>query len=111
MRADSDRIEDILEAIEAIERHTQGGKEAFDSDELIRVWCLKHLEIIGEAAARISEDLRSQHPSIPWKSIIGMRNILVHGYFDVDWSQVWNVVEKDLSPLKAQILRLMPDME
>lgn len=54
MRLDRDLVLDILEAIENIERYSQGGREAFDRDELIRVWFLRHLEIIGEAASRLS---------------------------------------------------------
>ena len=55
MRKDMDRLHDMMEAIDAIERYTQNGREAFDNDELVRVWCLRHLEVIGEASARLSE--------------------------------------------------------
>lgn len=84
-------------------RHVGSGKDSFDRDELIRVWCLRHLEIIGEAAGRVSEDTRNQQKAVPWKSIIGMRNILIHGYFDIDWEQVWNAVANDLPPLKESL--------
>ena len=103
MRRDLDRLRDILEAIEAIERHTAGGRERFDRDELVRTWCLKHVEIIGEAVARLSEDLRSRYATVPWRAIIGMRNTLVHGYFDVDWDAVWAVVENDLGKLRSAV--------
>ncbi|MEW6263783.1 MAG: HepT-like ribonuclease domain-containing protein [Thermodesulfobacteriota bacterium] len=103
MRKDIDRLHDILDAIEAITRHIQGGRESFDRDELIRVWCLRHLEVIGEAAARMSEAFCSRCQNIPWREIIGMRNTLVHGYFDIDWDQVWNAVENDLPVLRREI--------
>jgi uncharacterized protein with HEPN domain len=103
VRRDLDRLRDILEAIEAIERHTAGGRERFDQDELVRTWCLKHVEIIGEAVARLSEDLRSRYATVPWRAIIGMRNTLVHGYFDVDWDAVWAVVENDLGKLRSAV--------
>ena len=64
---------------------------------------LHHIEIIGEAVVRISEDLRKKYPLAPWREIIAMRNTLVHGYFDVDWEAVWAVVERDLAPLKETI--------
>jgi uncharacterized protein with HEPN domain len=106
MRKDADRLNDMLEAIKSIQRHTSPGRANFDADELVRVWCLRHLEVIGEAAARISEELRSKYPSVPWREIIGMRNTLVHGYFNVDWEQVWNAVEHDLPVLKQELLAI-----
>ncbi|MGH3936594.1 MAG: HepT-like ribonuclease domain-containing protein [Pseudonocardiaceae bacterium] len=84
MRSDLDRVQDILEAIERVERHTDGGRAAFDTDELIQVWVVRHLQIIGEAASRLSDDARSRQPDIPWRKIIDMRHVLVHGYLDVD---------------------------
>ena len=81
MRKDMDRLHDMMEAIGAIERHTQGGREAFDNGELVRVWCLRHLEAVGEASARRSETLRARYPEVPWREIIGMRTMLIHGYF------------------------------
>ncbi len=60
---------DVLEAIERIQRHQNPGREVFDTDELVQVWMVRHLQIIGEAVSHM-----------PWRSIIGMRHILVHGY-------------------------------
>ena len=70
---------------------------------MIRTWCLHHIEIIGEAIARLSDDLRGKYPLAPWREIIAMRKTLVHGYFDVDWEAVWAVVKRDLNPLKEAI--------
>lgn len=64
MRRGLDRFEDMLEAIEAIARHLSGGREAFDRDELLRVWFLRHLEVIGEAASRVGEGLRMRHAEL-----------------------------------------------
>ena len=76
MRADRDRLADVLEAIERIERHTSTGREAFDTDELVQVWVVRHLQIIGEAVGHLSEDVRARYPDVPWRSIIGMRHVL-----------------------------------
>lgn len=84
MRGDRERLEDVLEAIERIERHTAAGRSAFDADELIQNWVVHHLEIIGEACTRVSADLRERNPEIPWRGYIGMRNILAHQYFGID---------------------------
>jgi uncharacterized protein with HEPN domain len=110
VRRDAQRLRDVLEAIAAIERHTGGGRSAFDADELIRVWCLKHIEIIGEALGRVSEEFKSVHQVLPWREASAMRNQLVHGYFQVDWAQVWNVVERDLPALKHAVSQLLSEL-
>jgi uncharacterized protein with HEPN domain len=99
----------VLEAVAAIERHTRGGRPAFDSNELVRFWCLKHIEIIGEALGRLSDTFKTAHPDLPWREAAAVRNQLVHGYFQVDWAQVWNVVDHDLPALKRAIERLLQE--
>ena len=103
MRDDRERLLDIQEAIERIERHTAQGREAFAHDELIQNWVVHHLQIIGEAARALSLALTAAHPEVPWSQIIGMRNILVHHYFDIDVDVVWSVVERDLPSLKKSL--------
>lgn len=103
MRKDLDRLQDILEAIEAVQRYGAEGQGRFDSDELVRVWCLRHVEIIGEAVARLTDELKARHPIQPWRDIVAMRNLLIHGYFDIDWHAVWLVVERDLPPLRKAV--------
>lgn len=102
MRSDSDRLLDILEAIAAIQENA-GSRQRFDDDKMLRVWCLHHILVIGEAAARVSESTRNLHPDIPWRRVIAMRNAVVHAYFHVDWEEVWNVVERDLEPLRLAV--------
>jgi uncharacterized protein with HEPN domain len=104
---DRERLLDILEAIAAIERRRPARRAEFDQDELIQVWCLRHLEIIGEAAANVSPETRALAPEIPWRQVTGMRNALIHAYFAVDWNAVWNVVERELEPLKANTTGLL----
>ena len=104
MRSDRERFTDILEAIDNIERYASRGKQGFINDELLQVWVVRHLQIIGEAANRITEETRDRFPEITWGKMIGMRHILVHGYFEIDAEIVWSVVEKDLSFLKEQFL-------
>lgn len=103
MRDDSGRLQDMLEAIEKIEAYVGQERQAFFEDELLQVWVIHHLQIIGEAANRLSPEIWETYPSIPWTSVIGMRHILVHNYFGVDLDRVWLVVEKDLPILKPQI--------
>lgn len=84
MRQDEDRLADILDAIENIERYSAKGKEAFESEELMQVWMIHYLQVIGEAARGTSAKLRNAFPLIPWESIIGFRNLAVHEYFRID---------------------------
>ncbi|MCT8338353.1 DUF86 domain-containing protein [Methanoculleus sp. Afa-1] len=107
MRDGNERLLDILEAIEEIERYAVQGREAFLQDELVQVWMLHHLQIIGEAAARLPFDLRTASPDVPWKQVIGLRNILVHAYFRVDPDEIWVVVDHDIPALREEVVRLL----
>jgi len=107
MRDDRERLLDIREAIENIQKYAARGKDAFRKDELIQTWVLHHIQILGEAAARISDEFQEQHPDIPWFKMIGMRNILVHDYFHIDIEVVWSVVENDLPVLFNQVKYLL----
>jgi uncharacterized protein with HEPN domain len=107
VRADKDKLNDILNAISSIERYAVQGREAFEADELIQTWMLHYLQIIGEAARSISLVLRETHSTIPWESIIGFRNLVVHEYFRVDLSVVWEIITQDLPDLKVQIKEML----
>ncbi len=103
-----DMIEACRAALAAVEHRT---REDLDGD-LVWAWGLtKCLEIIGEAARRLSDEARDRGGSIPWAQIIGMRNRLVHAYFEVDRDQVWRTVTEDLAPLAEQLERLLEDEE
>ncbi len=107
MRDDRERLRDIQEAIARIERYAELGRDAFEQDELIQNWMISHLQIIGEACRALSEDLRGQYPEIPWRAIMGMRNILVHQYFAIDVNAVWVALERDLPNLKQTIATML----
>ncbi len=107
MKPDAERLTDILEAIEKIELRTPSNKDDFLSDEMVQVWIIHHLQIMGESASRISKGLRDSIPDIPWGKIIGIRNIIIHGYFDIDLDIVWQAIVRDLPDLKVKIRALM----
>jgi uncharacterized protein with HEPN domain len=71
------------------------------------VWFVHYLQIIGEAASRISEEMQAQHSEVPWGQMIGMRHILVHGYFEVDLDIVWSAAQVNLVHLKEQITAIL----
>ncbi len=107
MRNNREYLFDIIEAIERIEKYTDQGYEVFEQDELVQSWIIHHLQVIGEAVNGLSKDFRNHNKAVPWKKIIGMRNILVHHYFGIDKSIVWKVVERELPILKRNILKLL----
>ena len=111
MRNPAERLRDILDAIAAIERHQDGDKTAFEADELRQTWFLRHLQIIGEAARALPMEVRALAPEFPWPKIIGMRNVLVHGYFEIDTDIVWQAVTNDVPVLKPAIVRLLARVE
>ena len=107
MRDDHQRLLDIREGIERIEKYTTGGRAEFDESEIVQTWVLHHLQIISEAARALSADCKFRQPDIPWEKINGMRNILVHHYFGIDTEILWAVVEKELPQLKTSIAQMI----
>ncbi|MDP2797634.1 MAG: DUF86 domain-containing protein [Methanoregula sp.] len=77
-------------------------KEEFIQSDLLQVWILYHIQVIGEAANGISPEFQKQHQKIPWKDIIAMRHLLVHQYFGIDLDEVWNTAQQDLPRLKQE---------
>ena len=107
MRSDRERLLDILEAIEQIEKYVGKGRSAIEQDELLQTWFVHHVQVIGEAAGKLSDELRAQHPDVPWAEIVAMRNVLVHEYFGVDVEEIWTTVQYDLPKLKPRLAAIL----
>lgn len=107
MREDADYLRDMSDAISDIDRYTSLGRERFDQDELVQTFMIHRISIIGEAARSLTKGCRDRAPEIAWPDVVGMRNRLVHGYFEIDRALVWTAIQKDLPPLKAVIQRLL----
>ncbi|MBI2176846.1 MAG: DUF86 domain-containing protein [Candidatus Tectomicrobia bacterium] len=111
MRDDRLRLLDILDAIERIEAQAARGKEAILRDEFLQVWMIHHLQIVGEASAGLSQELRAQYPQAPWSEAISMRNVLVHEYFGIDLEVIWDTVSRNLPKLKQEVERILCEMD
>jgi uncharacterized protein with HEPN domain len=97
-------LDDILERIERIERFIAGlNRDAFLADDRTTDSVVRNLEVIGEAANRLPLALRDRYPGIPWRRIVGLRNRIVHDYFDVDLEIVWEILVTELPRLKEQL--------
>jgi len=94
-------------ALEAVSFAADHERADLDSDRLLVLGLLKCVEIIGEAAVHVSEKTRLLYPQIPWAAITGMRNRLVHVYFDIDLDQVWEAVIKDVPPLIVELEKIL----
>ena len=103
MSGDPVLLRDILTSIENIEKYSSRGMEEFSANELMQTWIVHQLQIIGEAASRISETFRANHREISWKQIIALRQILLHDSYGVNLATVWHSVEKELPSLKSRI--------
>jgi uncharacterized protein with HEPN domain len=78
-----------------------------DTDRLLNLALVRLLEIVGEAAGRVPETERSEHPEIPWPQIVGLRNRLIHGYDAVDFDILWQIITLDLPPLVTALERIV----
>jgi len=81
-------------------------QEEFNKNEVLQYACVHLLEIVGEAANGLTDDVRDRYPGIPWLKMINMRNRLIHGYIDIDMEIVWRTIKDDLPPLIDQVRKI-----
>jgi len=101
----------ILECIARIETFTLDGKSAFYQDARTQDAVLHNLAVIGEAAKRVDAEFRAQHPDIPWRSMAGLRDVLIHQYDRVRLDLVWTAVKDSLPLLKEEIIKILPPFD
>ena len=85
--------------------------EQFRHDLQMVLAVTRALEVVGEAGRHLPVTLRQRYPEVPWSKVIGMRNILIHGYFGVDEEVLWRTVQEDLPPLRESLSRMLEDLE
>ena len=86
------------------------GRKAVFGSRTLQDAILRNLQILCESTQRVDDRYRQEYPNIPWQSIAGMRNVLVHDYFDVDFETVWSIVERDLPPLEQVMRRILAEL-
>jgi uncharacterized protein with HEPN domain len=110
--SDKARLRHILDAISEIESYTKKCTLAeFESSSLIKNASMRQLEIIGEAAAHLTEETKTSTKNIPWGKIVGLRNYLIHEYFGTDDEITWDIIQVDLPKLKLDILKILEDFD
>lgn len=108
MRREILYLTEIIEATDHIARFIDGMDfEQFQESELVRSAVVQKLSIIGEAAARVPQVLRTGYPMIAWSQMIGFRNVLVHGYFGLKWTEVWLAARNRCPELRDQISQIL----
>jgi uncharacterized protein with HEPN domain len=109
-RSATERLRDILEAIEKIERFLSGHDfEIFKTDALIHDAVVRNLEIVSEASRHVPEELKAKAPHIPWREIADFGNVLRHGYEGVNDPILWSTIKRDLPLLAAALPALLAD--
>jgi uncharacterized protein with HEPN domain/predicted nucleotidyltransferase len=106
---DRDYLNHIQRAIEKIHRYSSDREEFFRREE-IQDSVIRGLEIIGEAVGRLSQNLKDAHPNVPWQHISGLRNRLIHGYFDVQLDRVWKTVEEDVPAFEQAVSKIVDSL-
>jgi len=109
MERDREYLLDILGAAKlALAYVAEKRLSDFLADTQCQDAVVRRLEIIGEAAGRVSDGTRAEHPSLPWKAMVGMRNVMIHRYDEVDFSIVWDTVRDQLPPVVETLSRVVP---
>jgi uncharacterized protein with HEPN domain len=109
---DKGRLLHIVKYATNVEEMTEGFTfEQFAKDKIRYFAVMKNVEVVGEAAYMLTKEFIASHPELPWKQIIGMRHILVHGYATVSVKTLWNTAINDIPPLKRQVEKYLESME
>jgi uncharacterized protein with HEPN domain len=98
----------LAAATEAMSFTKNQTRTSLDENRMLTLSIIKELEIVGEAAAKVTQECRVNCPQIPWANIISMRNRLIHAYFDIDLDIVWQTINEDLPPLIGELEKIIP---
>ncbi|MEW6592214.1 MAG: DUF86 domain-containing protein [Candidatus Hadarchaeota archaeon] len=111
MKGDLPYLKHILDAISRVQSYTKNmGYAKFLDDSKTQSAVVRELEVIGEATKRLSLETRQQYPEIPWEDVSGMRDKLIHAYFDVKLEEVWGTIKKDIPQLKNTVEKAVAEL-
>lgn len=100
-------LADMLQYGRRIVRYTASGRADFFVNPMVQDAVMRNFEVVGEAASRVPQDLRTATPQIPWRSVVGFRNVLIHGYSGVSLEEVWEIVQNTLPELLQALESLL----
>jgi uncharacterized protein with HEPN domain len=104
-------VEHVLERIRRVKEDSASGQEAVFASRTLQDAILRNLQVLCESTQRIDERYTQKHSEINWKSIAGMRNVLVHDYFEVDFETAWQIVVRDLPPLEEAMRAILAEID
>lgn len=110
MRSDRERLADIAEAVAKIQSRVRRGRGRFDADEDLQIVLTHLVQVIGEAASRLSTEVIDRYSAVPWLQVIGMRHRVVHDYFEVDLDILWHAVTVDVPRLGEDIGLILAEL-
>lgn len=97
----------MRECIARVREYTGGDRTRFETSRLVQDAVIRNLQTLTESSQRLSIDIKATEPQVPWHELAGFRNVIVHGYLGIDVTAVWLVVEQDLPPLEAALVRMV----
>lgn len=109
---DKERLQHIIAAIDRVQKYTQGKThDDLVADDMMYYAVVKNIEMMGEAANMLTREFIDSHPETPWKMVRGMRNYIVHEYFQIDDAVVWDVVSNNMPELRKEVIKYLSEFE
>ncbi|MCC6363748.1 MAG: DUF86 domain-containing protein [Bryobacterales bacterium] len=107
MKSERAYLEHILHCIDRINQDAYGGKEVVFASPTLQDAIVRNLQVMCESTQRLMESSKMRHPEVDWRGISGLRNVLVHSYFEVDLEAIWTIIQRDLSILETAARQLL----
>ena len=110
MNRDIARLEHMIDACEKIMRFTDVAFTVYDSSDEKKAAVARYFEILGEAASRLSDELKALHPEVPWRVATALRNALIHDYIKIEYPELWDTAKKDIPVMYPQLKSILQEL-